>query len=76
MARPPLRPAHPERACWGCDRYCPATDLACGNGTVRTQHPCELFGDDWLTWAAREASGGPDTVAPRSGSSHNDPDAA
>jgi hypothetical protein len=44
------RPAHPERICWGCDKYCPADDLACGNGTIRTPHPCELFGDDWLDW--------------------------
>ena len=48
MAKLPLRPANPERVCWGCDKYCPADDLACGNGTIRTQHPCELFGDDWL----------------------------
>lgn len=40
-------PVHPERICWGCDRYCPANDLACGNGTIRTQHPIELFGEDW-----------------------------
>jgi Protein of unknown function (DUF3079) len=43
-------PAHPERICWGCDKYCPATDLACGNGTIRTPHPCELFGADWMEW--------------------------
>lgn len=43
-------PPHPERVCWGCDRYCPADDLACGNGTIRTPHPKELFGDDWLDW--------------------------
>ena len=46
-----LHPAHPERICWGCDKYCPADDLACGNGTIRTQHPIELFGDDWLDWS-------------------------
>lgn len=46
-------PSHPERICWGCSRFCPADDLACGNGTIRTQHPCELFGDDWLDWADR-----------------------
>jgi hypothetical protein len=39
--------------CWGCDKYCPADDLACGNGTIRTPHPVELFGDDWLEWSAR-----------------------
>jgi hypothetical protein len=46
----PLRPKHPERVCWGCDRYCPAVSLACGNGSERTQHPMELFGDDWFEW--------------------------
>src|SRR5215471_1197229 len=50
MARVPLHPKHPERICWGCDKYCPATDLRCGNGTIRTQHPVELFGDDWTRW--------------------------
>ena len=45
--KPPLQPVHPERVCWGCDKYCPADDLACGNGTIRTPHPVELFGDDW-----------------------------
>jgi hypothetical protein len=43
----PLRPAHPERTCWGCDRYCPADDMICGNGTERTQHPIELGGEGW-----------------------------
>lgn len=50
MNRPrklPLHPAHPERICWGCDKYCAADDLRCGNGTDRTQHPAEIFGDDW-----------------------------
>ena len=42
-----MSPPHPERVCWGCDKYCPATDLACGNGTIRTPHPQELFGEDW-----------------------------
>jgi hypothetical protein len=45
-------PPHPERICWGCDKFCPANDLACGNGTIRTAHPAELFGDDWLEWTA------------------------
>ena len=44
----PLHPGHPERVCWGCARYCPADDMACGNGTDRAQHPVEIFGDDWL----------------------------
>jgi len=42
-----LHPKHPERICWGCDKYCSADDLRCGNGTIRTPHPAELFGDDW-----------------------------
>jgi len=53
MARAPVNPAHPQRVCWGCGKYCPADDLACGNGTVRTMHPCELFGDDWLEWSSK-----------------------
>ncbi|HEY7293166.1 MAG TPA: DUF3079 domain-containing protein [Vicinamibacterales bacterium] len=51
MTKVPLHPVHPERTCWGCDKFCPADDLRCGNGTVRTMHPCELFGDDWLEWS-------------------------
>jgi hypothetical protein len=43
----PTHPAHPERVCWGCDRYCSADDLICGKDTVRTPHPLELFGADW-----------------------------
>lgn len=46
----PIFPKHPERTCWGCDRYCPSTDLACGNGSTRAQHPVELFGIDWQTF--------------------------
>jgi Protein of unknown function (DUF3079) len=48
--RPPLHPKRPENVCWGCDRYCPADALACGNGTIRTPHPAELFGEDWMDW--------------------------
>jgi hypothetical protein len=51
MFRLPLHPKNPERTCWGCDKYCPADDLACGNGTIRAPHPVELFGDDWLEWS-------------------------
>lgn len=43
----PIRPAHPERTCWGCDRYCAADAMICGNGTERTQHPIETFGEGW-----------------------------
>ena len=46
----PIRPANPERLCWGCDRYCAADNMLCGNGSDRTQHPCELWGDDWKAW--------------------------
>lgn len=63
-ARAPRRPAgklalppHPERICWGCEKYCPADDLACGNGTIRTLHPVELFGEDWLAWETEPAEG-------------------
>ena len=42
-----LHPRFPERVCWGCDKFCPADDLACGGGTIRTPHPVEIFGDDW-----------------------------
>ena len=26
----PQAPAHPERVCWGCDRYCPVNAMRCG----------------------------------------------
>ena len=55
-----LLPMHPERVCWGCDRYCPADNLSCGRDTVRTPHPAELFGDDWMEWC--EANGAPNTL--------------
>ncbi|MGE8279668.1 MAG: DUF3079 domain-containing protein [Stenotrophomonas sp.] len=52
VAKPfPLNPKHPERICWGCDRYCATDALACGNGSDRTQHPVEYQGEDWyLAW--------------------------
>ena len=46
----PAHPGHPERICWGCERFCPAHDMRCGNGTDRAQHPIELWGDDWESW--------------------------
>jgi hypothetical protein len=53
-----LNPKHPERLCWGCEKLCPANDLRCGNGTIRTPHPAELFGEDWLDWELeREGDG-------------------
>jgi hypothetical protein len=48
----PQNPAHPERTCWGCDRYCAANAMLCGNGSERSQHPAELFGPDWAEWEA------------------------
>jgi len=53
VAKPfPLNPKHPERICWGCDKYCPKDSLGCGcgNGSGRTQHPAELLGEDWYEY--------------------------
>ena len=65
MKKTMLDPVHPERICWGCDRCCPADDLACGNGSIRTQHPAELMGKDWRQWAGEreddERAGGEKT---------------
>lgn len=66
MAKIPLHPKNPERVCWGCEKYCPADHLDCGNGTVRTQHPVEIFGADWLEWGngrSEKSEGKPDTAA-------------
>ena len=52
----PIHPAHPERICWGCDKYCPVDFMNCGNGSDRAQHPVELFGNDWLEFGNEEAS--------------------
>jgi hypothetical protein len=43
----PLHPKAPDRTCWGCDKFCAASSMRCGNGSDRTQHPVELLGDDW-----------------------------
>jgi hypothetical protein len=58
--RLPLHPGHPERVCWGCEKFCAAGDMACGNGTDRAQHPIEIFGDDWLAVGLDAA----DTIQP------------
>ena len=50
----PIHPKNPERICWGCSKYCPADDLYCGNGTIRTPHPLELSGEDW--WISEDLS--------------------
>jgi len=55
--RVPLHPKHPERTCWGCDKYCQSDDLGCANGSIRAPHPSELFGDDWQEFEASRASG-------------------
>jgi hypothetical protein len=55
----PIVPKNPERICWGCDKYCQTSAMACGNGSDRTQHPSELFGDDWQEWST-EAEPAPD----------------
>ena len=57
----PIHPARPERNCWGCDRYCAADAMLCGNGSERTQHPVELFGDDWLDGAPARSPIAPPT---------------
>ena len=59
----PTLPAHPERLCWGCDLYCAAKDMRCGNGSDRTQHPVELFGEDWREWGC-DAAEVPDGATP------------
>jgi hypothetical protein len=43
----PLHPPQPQRICWGCDKYCADTDLQCGNGSIRIQHPAEIDGAQW-----------------------------
>lgn len=48
----PVHPKYPERNCWGCDKYCPANALICGNGSERTPHPIEYMGEDRLEWGA------------------------
>ena len=55
----PILPAHPERVCWGCDRYCSTDALACGNGSERTPHLSELFGEDWMDWGPPPPDGAP-----------------
>ena len=70
MAKIPLHPKHPERICWGCDLYCAADDLRCGNGTIRTQHPAELFGEDWAEWEEERGTPKIELVQINSGPAH------
>ena len=46
----PTQPASPERICWGCDKYCAMDSMLCGNGSERTPHLFELFGENWRDW--------------------------
>lgn len=64
----PIAPKHPERICWGCDKYCALDRMHCGNGSERTPHPAELFGDDWMDW-------GLDARAPATPAADADPSA-
>jgi hypothetical protein len=31
-------------------RQVPVDALMCGNGSLATPHPSELFGEDWMHW--------------------------
>lgn len=66
-----LNPKHPERICWGCDKYCSANDLRCGNGTIRTQHPVELFGEGWPEWELHPGNHSDAEVTNLGDTSHN-----
>jgi len=73
----PIHPKNPEKICWGCDKYCPAGSLICGNGTDRTPHPVELFGDDWFEWglsADTDEASTKNVVAQTAGQSGKDTD--
>lgn len=64
----PLHPKRPERICWGCDKYCAADNLGCGNGSERTPHPAELLGEDWYEhgdWGLSETADDPSAPAPK-----------
>ena len=62
----PLNPGHPERICWGCDKYCSAQSMMCGNGSERTQHPAELFGEDWHEFTMDEPAVSPNDALQQS----------
>lgn len=50
----PLKPKHPERICWGCNKLCAANKMLCGNGSDRAQHPIETIGEDWYETLSEE----------------------
>ncbi len=56
-----LHPKHPERICWGCERYCRANDLACRE--ERVLHPIEPFGYDPHSSNAEQISGAGGTTS-------------
>jgi len=53
----PDHPKNPERICWGCDAYCAASDMRCGNGSDRTPH-------DWHQWGLDDLASTPVQAAP------------
>lgn len=63
----PLRPGHPERICWGCEHFCAADAMRCGNGTERAQHPLELFGEDWESFGLDAQAAHADSKPPAEG---------
>lgn len=65
----PINPAHPERVFWGCDLFCAAKDMRCGNGSDRTMHPVELFGEGWQDWGSVSDALADDTATPCMGTS-------
>ncbi|MDE3166032.1 MAG: DUF3079 domain-containing protein [Acidobacteriota bacterium] len=65
MAKFPVHPKNPDRICWGCEKMCPADDLACGNGTIRSPHPEELLGKDWLEWLEEHERAAFEEAAPK-----------
>lgn len=50
----PRAPKHPERICWGCDKFCATREMFCGNGSDRSQHPMELLGEDSYDYLTEE----------------------
>ncbi|PKO27406.1 MAG: DUF3079 domain-containing protein [Betaproteobacteria bacterium HGW-Betaproteobacteria-9] len=69
----PVNPPHPERNCWGCDRFCAADALLCGNGSERTQHPIETFGPGWENWSGIPGEKDGDTVEAETPATDADP---
>ncbi len=69
MSKPfPINPGHPERICWGCDRYCHSDALVCGNGSGRVMHPSESQGETWyLAWGLVPDPAHPGRVLPEMG---------